>query len=111
MISRDAGLRPFTRDAVIEIIRFGARRAAQKDKLLTRFSEVADLLRESDYFAAQETAAVVTAEHVRRTLHDRRRFRWSRGGRLILHRRFDFLHGDRLARQRRQRLRWWRRGR
>jgi lon-related putative ATP-dependent protease len=71
MICRDEKLRPFAKDAVREVIRFGARKAAQKDKLLTRFSEVADLIRESDFFAGRDKAKTVEARHVKETLESR----------------------------------------
>ena len=71
MLVRQENLRHFDRGAVIEMIRYGARRAAQKNKLLTRFSEVADLVRESDFFAAGANAAVVTEEHVKQALEGR----------------------------------------
>ena len=70
-LAGDEGLRHFTRDAVAEVIRFACRRVADKGKLLTRFSEVADVLRESDYFAGAASADLVKAEHVRQALENR----------------------------------------
>lgn len=64
-------LRPFARDGVREILRFAARQVAEKDKLLTRFSETADLIREADYVASRRDAPVVTAPDVRQALTDR----------------------------------------
>jgi lon-related putative ATP-dependent protease len=71
MMVREENLRHLNRDAVVEIIRYGARRAAEKDKLLTRFSEVADLIREADFFAGKAGASIVTDEHVRQALEGR----------------------------------------
>jgi lon-related putative ATP-dependent protease len=68
---KDEQLRPFGRDGVKEIIRFGARRVADKEKLLTRFSEAADLVREADYFARIRNAETVDASHVREALENR----------------------------------------
>jgi len=70
-LTRDENLRPFSRDAVAEIIRLGARGAAQKNKLLTRFSEIADVIREADYFARRNNGQVVEAQHVRQALENR----------------------------------------
>jgi predicted ATP-dependent protease len=70
-LARDENLRHFSRDAVAEVIRFASRRVADKGKLLTRFSEVADLLRESDYFAEVASAGLVEAEHVKQALENR----------------------------------------
>ncbi len=63
-LTRDEKLLPFDRQAVAEIIRFGARRTGNKDKLLTRFSEVADIIREATFVARREKMQTVTAEHV-----------------------------------------------
>jgi predicted ATP-dependent protease len=70
-LSKDEGLRPLSRDAVEEVIRFGSKQVAGKNKLLTRFSEVADLLRESDYFAKIEGSNLVQLAHVRKALENR----------------------------------------
>jgi predicted ATP-dependent protease len=70
-LARDEKLRHFTRDAVAEVIRFACRRVADKSKLLTRFSDVADVLRESDYFAGVVASELVEAEHVREALENR----------------------------------------
>ncbi len=68
---KDERLRPFTRDAVGEIIRFGSRRVGDKAKLLTRFSEVADVIREANYFARIRDSERVEAVHVREALENR----------------------------------------
>lgn len=70
-LSKDEGLGPLSRDAVEEVIRFGSKQVAGKNKLLTRFSEVADLLRESDYFAKIEGSNVVQLTHIRKALENR----------------------------------------
>ena len=68
---RDEHLRPFTREAVGEIIRFGSKSVDDKTKLLTRFSEAADLIREANYFAGLNNAALVEASHVEQALENR----------------------------------------
>jgi len=70
-LAGDEKLRHFTRDAVAEVIRFACRRVGDKSKLLTRFSEVADVLRESDYFAGVASKDLVDGEHVRQALENR----------------------------------------
>ena len=50
-VAKKENLKPFTREAVGEIIRFGAKQVADRTKLLTRLSEAADLIREAGYFA------------------------------------------------------------
>jgi lon-related putative ATP-dependent protease len=68
---RDEHLKPFTREAVAEIIRFGSKSVDDKTKLLTRFSEAADLIREANYFAQLSNAEVVEAVHVAQALENR----------------------------------------
>jgi ATP-dependent Lon protease len=64
-------LHPFHRDAVAAVVEFGARRAGRQDKLSTRFSDVADLAREADYWAREEKSDVVRRSHVERAIAER----------------------------------------
>jgi len=70
-LCKDEGLRALSREAVEEVIRFSSKQVAGKNKLLTRFSEVADLLRESDYFAKIEGSDIVQLVHIRKALENR----------------------------------------
>jgi ATP-dependent Lon protease len=64
-------LLPFEVDAAAEVIEYGARLAGQKKKLSTRFSVLADVLREASYWAAKEGAARVNGAHVRTAVRER----------------------------------------
>jgi len=70
-VVRDEHLHPFSRDAVAEVIRFGSREAGDQSKLLTRFSETADLIREAAYFAGLRGVELVEASHVEQALEKR----------------------------------------
>jgi lon-related putative ATP-dependent protease len=70
-VVRNEQLRPFTREAVGEIIRFGSKSVSDKNKLLTRFPETADLIREADYFARLHDSGTVEAAHVEKALENR----------------------------------------
>lgn len=70
-IARNEHLKAFDRGAVGEIIRFGSKRAGDRAKLLTRFSETADLIREADYFARVHGSDLVEAPHVQEALESR----------------------------------------
>jgi len=76
-IANSEHLRAFDRDAVAEIIRFGSKKAGDRSKLLTRFSETADLIREADYFARVRGSDLVQSSHVLEAL-DNRTFRSDR---------------------------------
>lgn len=64
-------LRPFGRDAVAKIVEQGARLAEHQCKLSTRFGAIADLVRESNYWAGIDGHEVVTADDVRNALKER----------------------------------------
>jgi ATP-dependent Lon protease len=68
---------PFTADAVVELVRSGARLIDHREKVSTEFTWVADIIREADFHARKSGAATVTQEHVR-TAEDRRVFRSDR---------------------------------
>lgn len=61
-------LHPFDRDAVARVIEHSARRAEDAEKLSTHMQSLADLVREADYWAAQETREVVTRADVERAI-------------------------------------------
>ena len=66
-------LLPFDKTSVGEIIQYGARYVGEKTKLTTRFSFIADLLRESSYWAKKEKKKIVTAAEVKRAYEEMRR--------------------------------------
>jgi ATP-dependent Lon protease len=67
----DDNLRPFHRDAVAAVVEQGVRMAGHQEKLTTRFTEIADLIRESGFWAEQDGSKTVKAEHVDRALEKR----------------------------------------
>lgn len=60
----------FAPDAVARVAEEGARLAGDQGKLTTLFSDIADLVRESAYWARREGAQVVGAGHVRRAVEE-----------------------------------------
>jgi lon-related putative ATP-dependent protease len=64
----DEGLLPFRRAAVEEIVETAVRMAGRTGRLSTRFNELADLIRESSYWALQEGKKAVGHEDVGRAL-------------------------------------------
>ncbi|HEX9626534.1 MAG TPA: ATP-binding protein [Acidiferrobacterales bacterium] len=71
-LCRDEGLRHFERAAVATVIEHAARLAEHRDRLSLKFSELADLLRESSYWAGQDDARHVSAAHVARAIGEKR---------------------------------------
>lgn len=70
MTEEDA-LLPFDRGAVAAIVEQGVRLAGRQNKLSTRFSEIADIVREASYWATKEGSAVVGQSHVDRAIAER----------------------------------------
>jgi lon-related putative ATP-dependent protease len=67
-LSRRDKLRPFDRNAVARIIEHGSRIADDSEKLTTYVLDLADLLRESDHFAAQDNRSVVERNDVEKAI-------------------------------------------
>lgn len=61
-------IRHFDTDGVARVIEQCARQVEDQNKLSTRFSDMVDLLIESDYWAGKEKAELVSGKHVERAL-------------------------------------------
>lgn len=61
---KEENLLPFDRSGVSKIVEYGSRLADHQEKLSTKFSYVADLVRESHYWAKKENSPVVKAGHI-----------------------------------------------
>jgi lon-related putative ATP-dependent protease len=70
LLTANEELLPFDRSAVAGVVEEGVRLAGRQSKLSTRFSDVADLLREATYWAKQDGASVVTGMHVDRAVRE-----------------------------------------
>ena len=68
---KEEKLLPFGRSAVARVVEFGSRFADHQQKLSMRFSDIADLIRESHYWAHKAGSKVVTAEHVSRAVEEK----------------------------------------
>lgn len=62
------GIRHFDTDGVARVIEQCARQVEDQHKLSTRFSDMVDLLIESDYWAGKENAELISGRHVERAL-------------------------------------------
>jgi len=70
-LSQQEGTRPFEAAAVAELVRCGARLAADRRQVSADLSRVADVAREADYWCRVDEAARVNVSHVRRALDER----------------------------------------
>jgi len=71
MRCHEEGLLHFDRTGVAKIVEYGSRLADHQNKLSARFSEIADIIRESHYWAKKAGVEYVTAEHVERALEEK----------------------------------------
>jgi len=56
---------------VAKIVEYGSRLAQDQQKLSTRFGEVADIIREANFYALQEDSGYVTADHVKKAVEEK----------------------------------------
>ncbi len=68
---REEGLRPLKGEALCAIVESGSRLVGHKERLSTRFSELADLIREADYRATLEGAKEIARTHVEQAIKER----------------------------------------
>ncbi|RCK77678.1 MAG: ATP-dependent protease La [Ignavibacteriae bacterium] len=71
MICEEENLLPFDKYAIAEVVEFGVRLAGRQNKMSTRFNIIADVLRESNFWAKNDAANVVKFNHVRRAIEER----------------------------------------
>jgi lon-related putative ATP-dependent protease len=62
---------PFDRTGVAKVVEYGSRLAEHQEKLSSRFSEIADLIKEASYWAKKVGGEVVREEHVEKALREK----------------------------------------
>ncbi|MCM8772851.1 MAG: AAA family ATPase [Candidatus Omnitrophica bacterium] len=70
-ICKEENLRPFDKYAVGKIIEYGSRIVEDRDKLTTRFIEIADIIREANFWAEMDNSPVVQEKHVKKALEEK----------------------------------------
>jgi|WetSurMetagenome_2_1015567.scaffolds.fasta_scaffold00020_8 lon-related putative ATP-dependent protease len=68
---KDEKLRPLDKEGVARIVEYGSRLANHQFKLSTRFNDIADLLREADYWAGKDGSKVISGAHVLRAQEEK----------------------------------------
>lgn len=61
----------FDRTGVAKIVEFGSRLAEHQEKLSSRFSDIADIVMESNYWAKKSGSNIVKDEHVEKALNEK----------------------------------------
>ena len=57
--------------AVAKVVEHGSRLAEDQAKLSTRFTEIADVVREADFYAGQDGSPLITGAHIMKALQER----------------------------------------
>lgn len=70
-ICDDEHLKPLEAGAMARIIEHGSRLAEDQEKLSTRFGEIADVIREANYYACVENSRLISLAHVRQAVDER----------------------------------------
>lgn len=65
------GLTHLDASAVAKVVEYSSRLADHQDKLSTRFADVADIIREANFYASEENAEYVTGEHVKKAIEEK----------------------------------------
>lgn len=68
---RKENLRHLDASAVAKVVEYSSRIAEDQEKLSTRFAEIADIIREANFYATQENAKNVTADHVKKAIEEK----------------------------------------
>lgn len=64
-------LRPFDKGAVAGIIEYSSRMVEDQERLSTQFMEIADLLREANYWAGKGNSSTVTGAYVKQAIEEK----------------------------------------
>jgi lon-related putative ATP-dependent protease len=70
-ICEKEGLKHLEASAIAKVVEYGSRLAEDQKKLSTQFAEVADLIREANYYATQDRSKYINASHVTKALEEK----------------------------------------
>ncbi len=70
-LCKDEGLHHLDASAVAKVVEHGSRLAEDQAKLSTRFSEIADIVREADFYAGEDGADVLSDAHIVKALREK----------------------------------------
>ncbi|MCJ7713495.1 AAA family ATPase, partial [Candidatus Bathyarchaeota archaeon] len=70
-VCQKEGLTHLNSSGLAKLIEYSQRLAQDQEKLSTRFAEVADIIREANFYAKQEKAKAITGDFVRRAIEEK----------------------------------------
>ena len=70
-VCEEEGLKHLDAAALARIVEHGSRLADDQERLSTRFGEIADVIKEANYYASQEKTPVVSEAHVKKAIEEK----------------------------------------
>lgn len=70
-LCRKEGLKHLDASAVSKVVAYSSRLTADQEKLSTRFADVADIIREANYYAVKDNAEYVTGDHIKKAIEEK----------------------------------------
>lgn len=70
-LCKEEKLLPFDKSGVSKVVEYSSRLSEHQEKLSARFSEIADLMRESEYWAKKAGSDVVREEHIVKAIDEK----------------------------------------
>ncbi len=67
----EENLNHFDKNAVAVIVDYGSRLAENQEKLSTKFSEIADIISEANYWASREGSKIIKKQHVEKAMEEK----------------------------------------
>ena len=67
-LSNKEGLKHLESTGIASIVEYSSRLAADQEKLSTQFAEISDIIREANYYAAENGSEFITGEHVQKAI-------------------------------------------
>ncbi|MGM0442002.1 MAG: Lon protease family protein [Elusimicrobiota bacterium] len=68
---KEGDLLPFNREAVARIVDYSARQSVHKKKLSAKFLDIADIVKEGDYWAKKDNADLVEKSHIQKAIQEK----------------------------------------
>ncbi|MGY5875704.1 MAG: ATP-binding protein [Candidatus Thorarchaeota archaeon] len=65
------GLKHLDSDAISKVVEYSSRLAEDKNKLTTRFADMADIIREATFYAKKDDSQYVTGAHVKKAIEEK----------------------------------------
>ncbi len=70
-ICKNEGIRHLKSDALAEVVEHSSRLAGDQEKLSTLFADIADIIREANFWAGEEGALIIAAKHVEKAIEQK----------------------------------------